>query len=72
MPVLCTVGTDAGRRYLAFLLCSRAKKQLPLALGTFLDWAYTARLLRLSGTGYQFRHRELQQWLVRHPAPPAP
>ncbi|WP_405681831.1 NACHT domain-containing protein [Streptomyces sp. NBC_00057] len=57
----------AARRYGVFLLCSRGK--LPFRLGVFLDWAVTAGLLRYSGPGYQFRHRELQQWLTAHPHP---
>ncbi|MDG9688374.1 NACHT domain-containing protein [Streptomyces sp. DH18] len=57
----------AARRYGVFLLCSRGK--LPFRLGVFLDWAVTAGLLRYSGPGYQFRHRELQQWLNQHPPP---
>ncbi|MES5821994.1 hypothetical protein [Streptomyces sp. RG80] len=26
-------------------------------------------LLRTSGIAYRFRHREFQEWLVRHPEP---
>jgi hypothetical protein len=37
--------------------------QLPIRLGAFLDWAYGAGLLRLSGIAIQFRHREFQEWL---------
>jgi hypothetical protein len=48
----------AWRRYAAFLTCTRGR--LPWRLGRFLDWAYGAGLLRISGTSYQFRHRELQ------------
>ncbi|MGW1193076.1 tetratricopeptide repeat protein, partial [Streptomyces sp. NPDC002559] len=59
---------SAARRYGVFLLCSRGK--LPFRLADFLDWAVTAGLLRYSGPGYQFRHRELQQWLNQHPEPP--
>ncbi|MFI6254192.1 NACHT domain-containing protein [Streptomyces sp. NPDC051016] len=59
--------TGAGRRYLVFLCCSRGR--LPWRLGGFLNWAYGAGLLRTSGTAYQFRHRELQDWLTAHPHP---
>ncbi|UXY40511.1 NACHT domain-containing protein [Streptomyces albidocamelliae] len=58
---------DVGRRYLVFLCCSR--RQLPWRLGPFLNWAYGAGLLRISGVAYQFRHRELQDWLAAHPNP---
>ncbi|MFJ8004041.1 NACHT domain-containing protein [Streptomyces fagopyri] len=59
--------SGAGRRYLVFLLCIRGR--LPWCLGTFLNWAYEAGLLRISGVAYQFRHRELQDWLAAHPTP---
>ncbi|MGQ4384939.1 NACHT domain-containing protein [Streptomyces sp. SAS_270] len=57
----------SGRRYLAFLLCMSGR--LPWRLGRFLDWAHQAGLLRVTGGSYQFRHRELQQWLSNHPPP---
>ncbi|MER5381791.1 NACHT domain-containing protein [Streptomyces sp. NPDC002688] len=55
------------RGYAVFLLCSRG--QLPFRLVVFLDWACEAGLLRYAGPAYQFRHRELQQWLTYHPDP---
>jgi len=57
----------ASRRYAVFLCCARG--QLPWRLGIFMHWAYGAGLLRISGTAYQFRHRELQGWLAAHPVP---
>ncbi|MCI4078777.1 NACHT domain-containing protein [Streptomyces sp. MMS21 TC-5] len=60
-------GAPSGRRYLVFVLCCRGK--LPWRLGAFMDWACTAGLLRLAGTAYQFRHRELQRWLTCHQRP---
>lgn len=39
--------------------------RLPRGLGPFLDWAYDAGLLRLSGVAFQFRHREFQEWLTQ-------
>ncbi|MFF3275974.1 NACHT domain-containing protein [Streptomyces chrestomyceticus] len=64
--------TKAGliRRYAVFLICARGK--LPWRPGVFLDWCCASGLMRLSGTAYQFRHRELQQWLSDHPNRPAP
>ncbi len=48
---------------------SRAVDAVDLAVparpAVFLDWAYSAGLMRLSGIGIQFRHREFQTWLVR-------
>lgn len=54
----------ASRRYAVFLLCTRT---LPFRLNAFLTYAYEAGLLRLSGSAYQFRHRELQLWLTEQP-----
>ena len=61
----------AAMRYFAFLLCVRVgPRALPWRLGRFLHWATKAELLRTSGIAYQFRHRELQDWLARNPTPP--
>jgi hypothetical protein len=44
--------------------------RLPWRLGRFLHWCYTdAGLVRTAGIAYQFRHRELQDYLARHPQP---
>ncbi|MFI6006830.1 hypothetical protein ACIA98_41990 [Streptomyces sp. NPDC051366] len=61
------VVADAWMRYVALLLCTRGR--LPWRLGTFMDFSYRAGLLRISGAAYQFRHRELQDWLAAHPTP---
>ncbi|QKZ23807.1 NACHT domain-containing protein [Streptomyces chartreusis] len=53
-----------SRRYAAFLLCVGGR-QLPWRIGPFMDWACQAGLLRTAGGAYQFRHRELQEWLAR-------
>jgi len=62
----------AVRRYQVFASIAWCGGKLPLRLGAFLDWALDAGLLRLSGSVYQFRHRELQQWLAAHPPPGRP
>jgi hypothetical protein len=61
--LLCAVCV-AGlwRRYLALLLATRGR--LPWRLSRFLDWATRAGLMRMAGTAYQFRHRELQEYLA--------
>ena len=56
--------------HLAFVLAARGQRMLPLRLGTFLDWATDLGLLRLAGPAYQFRHRELQDWLASTSLPP--
>ncbi|MGW0188997.1 NACHT domain-containing protein [Streptomyces sp. NPDC003362] len=56
---------DAGARYVALLLCTRRGPQaLPWRLDRFLRWATDAGLVRRAGIAYQFRHRELQDWLA--------
>ncbi|MFE3197848.1 NACHT domain-containing protein [Embleya sp. NPDC059237] len=60
----------AGSRGIVFLMCvRRGPHRLPWRLGRFLNWATEAGLLRVAGTAYQFRHRELQEWLARTPPP---
>ncbi|MFC6085100.1 NACHT domain-containing protein [Sphaerisporangium aureirubrum] len=61
----------AGLRYVAMLLCARRWNAvwLPWRLGRFLDWAHGAGLMRVAGVAYQFRHRELQDYLAAHPVP---
>lgn len=51
--------------------CTRRwnKVWLPWRLGRFLDRAYRAGLLRVSGVAYRFRRRKLQDYLARHAVP---
>jgi hypothetical protein len=59
------IGGLAGMRYVALLVCTRRwGRRLPWRLGRFLQWCYGAGLLRIAGTAYQFRHRELQDHLA--------
>jgi NACHT domain len=51
-------------RYLAAASILAFRRGLPARTARFLDWGYTAGLLRLSGAGIQFRHRELQDYLA--------
>ncbi|HEY8482036.1 MAG TPA: NACHT domain-containing protein [Spirillospora sp.] len=64
-------GAIAWCRAMIGLAVAAARGLLPLRLWTFLDWACEARLLRVSGATYQFRHRELQDYLTppEHPSP---
>jgi hypothetical protein len=57
-------GAIAWSRTMIGLILAAARGLLPLRLWTFLDWACEARLLRISGATYQFRHRELQDFLT--------
>jgi hypothetical protein len=38
--------------------------RLPWRTQHFLEWAYLAGFLRISGVSYQFRHDELRKWLT--------
>ncbi|KAB2352555.1 NACHT domain-containing protein [Actinomadura rudentiformis] len=62
-------GAIAWSRTMIGLLVAASRGLLPLRLWTFLDWACEARLLRVSGATYQFRHRELQDFLTPEPEP---
>ncbi|MFF8838406.1 NACHT domain-containing protein [Streptomyces sp. NPDC015130] len=59
----------AGPWHLYYCGLLTHRPRLPLRLARFLDWSVSAGLMRTSGVAYQFRHREFQEWLVRHPAP---
>ncbi|MCQ8195345.1 transposase [Streptomyces rugosispiralis] len=63
----------AGVRYIAFPLRTRrwwSSQPLPWRLGRFLGWCCDTGLTRTAGIAYQFRHRELQDFLTRgHTAP---
>ncbi|WP_406346889.1 NACHT domain-containing protein [Streptomyces sp. NBC_00648] len=70
-PILGLEGGLASTRYIALLLCTRrwSNRWLPWRLGRFLNWCCGAALIRTAGSGYQFRHRELQDYLAQHPSP---
>jgi hypothetical protein len=46
------------------VVINAARKRGPLRFDAFLDRAQRAGLLRVSGIAYQFRHRQLQDWLT--------
>ena len=50
-------------RYHIAVIVAAARGEAPLRLAAFLEWATEAGLLRVSGNTYQFRHRQLQDWL---------
>jgi len=65
---LTGVHSCAWARYRAALVADAAHGRSPLRFGRFLDWAHDAGLLRASGVAYQFRHRQLQDWLATQSA----
>ena len=56
-------GASAWTRYHISVATMAIRQQGPLRYSAFLDWAQQAGLLRVSGIAYQFRHRQLQDWL---------
>ncbi|MFC3992836.1 NACHT domain-containing protein [Actinoplanes siamensis] len=58
----------SGRYFISSLLGPTVG--LPVRLAHFLDRATSAGLLRVSGIGYQFRHRELMDYLIISSPPP--
>ncbi|MFI7081694.1 NACHT domain-containing protein [Micromonospora sp. NPDC049903] len=57
---------QAWLRYVIAMTIMKFRGDLPWRLGAFLDWAYLAGLMRISGIGYQFRHRQLREWFARN------
>jgi hypothetical protein len=62
-------GSSARTRYNISVLIAASRRSGPIRLGAFMEWAHQAGLMRVSGIAYQFRHRELQEWLASHPQP---
>lgn len=69
LVIAVTIGLAVGfarspwPRYLVTVRHHVRAGALPARPAKFLDWAYTAGLVRLSGTAVQFRHRTLQDRL---------
>lgn len=59
-----SVASGVWVRYHVAVVLAAFRGQAPLRFGAFLDWAHQAGLLRVSGTAYQFRHRQLQDWFT--------
>ncbi|UGT42238.1 hypothetical protein LTV02_02060 [Nocardia yamanashiensis] len=66
--VACTLAPTSVR-YLCLLLGTRrgSGKPLPWRLCAFMAWCQARGLLRAAGIAYQFRHREIQDYLIRNP-----
>ncbi|WP_327360047.1 NACHT domain-containing protein [Streptomyces sp. NBC_01296] len=65
------LGSRAWSRYAAAVLLAAPGGHVPWRLRHFLEWAYLAGLLRVSGRSYQFRHEELRIQLTPTVAPPS-
>ena len=55
----------AWSRYRLAMLILFLQGRLPWRIVTFLQWNYSAGLMRVSGLSYQFRHLRLQNWLAQ-------
>jgi len=70
LPVgLVVVANSPWPRYLIATTILARRGDLPRRPAVFLDWAYGAGLMRLSGIAVQFRHREFQTWLTTRSQP---
>jgi hypothetical protein len=65
--IIGLVASIVNVRYLVFLLLTRrwSGHWLPFRMGQFLEWCCEVGLMRRAGVAYQFRHRELQDYLAR-------
>lgn len=59
------VGGPLVVRYAIGVTIARRRGDLPARPAQFLDWASRAGIMRISGVAYQFRHQQLQAWLLR-------
>ncbi|MGH3929822.1 MAG: hypothetical protein ACRDTF_07580 [Pseudonocardiaceae bacterium] len=66
---LMFVANSPWPRYLVATTILARRGELPRRPAVFLDWAYEAGLMRLSGIAVQFRHREFQTWLTTRDQP---
>ncbi len=66
---LIFVANSPWPRYLFTALLLALRGDLPRRPAVFMDWAYQAGLMRLSGIAVQFRHREFQTWLATRDQP---
>ncbi|MGH3914965.1 MAG: NACHT domain-containing protein [Pseudonocardiaceae bacterium] len=58
------VANSPWPRYMVATMILARRGDLPRRPAVFLNWAYGAGLIRMSGIAVQFRHREFQTWLT--------
>ena len=56
---------EPGRDLAPAISDQRARLNWAAAADEFLRWGHRAGIFRIYGSGYQFRHRELQEWFLR-------
>ena len=64
VATVVTYGANAWVRYHIGVVIGAVYGSGPMRFGAFLDWGQQAGLLRLSGIAYQFRHRQIEDWLT--------
>ncbi len=62
-----TLGSRCWLRYAISVAIEATHHRIPLRLERFMDWAYGAGLLRITGVSYQFRHDMLRSSLNPFP-----
>src|SRR5580658_8401572 len=71
LTIMIAIGGSYWVRYHIAVLLAAVGGKGPARFGALLDWARGAGILRESGIAYQFRHRELQDWLAPTQVSPA-
>ncbi|WP_157062958.1 hypothetical protein [Actinopolyspora mortivallis] len=63
--MMCVLGAVCSSAYMRYVIAVFYGWTLgfPLRLNKFLAWCYDSGILRQSGSGYQFRHQELEEFL---------
>jgi hypothetical protein len=77
ISVALVIGLTAGialasrcwLRYAISITMEASRGRIPLRFARFMDWAYGAGLLRVTGVSYQFRHEKLKSSLSPRPEP---
>jgi NACHT domain len=62
------LGARSWLRYVISIVLEAWKGRIPWRFESFMDWAYGAGLLRLTGVSYQFRHDKLKTSLESNDA----
>lgn len=63
------VANSPWPRYLVATMVLARRGDLPRRPAVFLNWAYRAGLIRISGIAVQCRHRDFQTWLAARDQP---
>jgi hypothetical protein len=58
------VAVGGWLRYAITVTMEASRRRIPLRFAGFMDWAYGAGLLRITGIAYQFRHEKLKSSLT--------